>query len=314
MKNKIIALILAVFMLVGVVPFTAAADSYDITLSRPDYIDSSVNFNDVAKDAWYKSAVDYVATYGIMGGAGSADTFKPSDLSTRAMIAVILHRIEGEPAAGKEAPFTDVTADWCRPAINWAYETGVVKGSSATTFNPNGNVTRQELLTMLYRYVEYKKLDKTGVGDLEEFPDYRKVASWAWDALAWGVCQGFVRGRGSGDSVTLAPAGNSQRDEMATVFLRFCEKYDLVEAEDVTIDDVLADIKSDRIKKVIFDADSGNEMDDQYSLAYAIASETMDVVAVNAALFLNTALVPTYEEGMMEGYRENKRILDLIGH
>ncbi|MBR5632521.1 MAG: nucleoside hydrolase, partial [Clostridia bacterium] len=314
MKNKIIALILAVFMLVGVVPFTAAADSYDITLSRPDYIDSSVNFNDVAKDAWYKSAVDYVATYGIMGGAGSADTFKPSDLSTRAMIAVILHRIEGEPAAGKEAPFTDVTADWCRPAINWAYETGVVKGSSATTFNPNGNVTRQELLTMLYRYVEYKKLDKTGVGDLEEFPDYRKVASWAWDALAWGVCQGFVRGRGSGDSVTLAPAGNSQRDEMATVFLRFCEKYDLVEAEDVTIDDVLADIKSDRVKKVIFDADSGNEMDDQYSLAYAIASETMDVVAVNAALFLNTALVPTYEEGMMEGYRENKRILDLIGH
>lgn len=314
MKNKIIALILSVFMLVGAVPFTAAADSYDITLSRPDYIDSSVNFNDVAKDAWYKSAVDYVATYGIMGGSGRPDTFKPSDLSTRAMIAVILHRIAGKPEAAKKAPFTDVTAEWCRPAIDWAYETGVVKGSSATTFNPNGNVTRQELLTMLYRYVEYKKLDKTGAGDLEEFPDYKKVASWAWDALAWGVCQGFVRGRGSGDSVTLAPAGNSQRDEMATVFLRFCEKYDLVEAEDVTIDDVLADIKSDRVKKVIFDADSGNEMDDQYSLAYAIASETMDVVAVNAALFLNTALVPTYEEGMMEGYRENKRILDLIGY
>ncbi len=314
MKNKLTAIILVIVMLVSAVPFTTAADTYNITLDKPEYIDSASVYTDVTAGAWYQSAVDYVSTYGIMGGAGSADTFKPSDLSTRAMIAVILHRIEGEPAAAKKAPFTDVTADWCRPAIDWAYESGVVKGSSATTFNPNGNVTRQELLTMLYRFVEYKKLDKTGIGDLEEFPDHRKVADWAWDALAWGVSQGFVRGRSSGDSVTLAPTGNSQRDEMATVFLRFCEKYDLVEASDITIDDVFADIKSDRVKKVIFDADSGNEMDDQYALAYAVASEKMDILAVNATLFLNTALVPTFEEGMMEGYRENKRILDAIGH
>ncbi|MBQ6788906.1 MAG: nucleoside hydrolase [Clostridia bacterium] len=315
MKNKLTALLLITAMLLSVIPFTGvAAESYDVTLTDREYVDSASVYKDVAQGAWYCSAVDYVSTYGIMGGAGSADTFKPSDLSTRAMIAVILHRIEGEPAAAEKAPFTDVTADWCRPAIDWAYETGVVKGSSATTFNPNGNITRQELLTMLYRYVEYKGLDKTGVGDLEEFPDYKQVADWAWEGLAWGVCQGFVRGRGSGDSVTLAPAGNSQRDEMATVFLRFCEKYDLVEEADVTIDDIFADLRSNRVKKVIFDADSGNEMDDQYALAYAVASETMDVLAVNATLFLNTALVPTFEEGMMEGYRENKRILDAIGH
>lgn len=314
MKNKITALLLVIVMLVSAVPFTSAADTYDITLDTHEYVDSAKTYKDVAAGSWYQAAVDYVSTYGIMGGAGSADTFKPSDLSTRAMIAVILHRIEGEPAAGKKSPFTDVTADWCRPAIDWAYETGVVKGSSATTFNPNGNVTRQELLTMLFRFVEYKKLDKTGVGDLEEFPDYKQVADWAWDGLAWGVSQGFVRGRSSGDSVTLAPRGNSQRDEMATIFLRFCEKYDLVEESDVTLDDIFSDIKSDRVKKVIFDADSGNEMDDQYALAYAVASEKMDILSVNATLFLNTALVPTYEEGMMEGYRENKRILDAIGH
>ncbi len=314
MKNKLTALLLVIVMLISAVTFTSAADSYDITLDTHEYVDSAKTYKDVAAGSWYQAAVEYVSTYGIMGGAGSADTFKPSDLSTRAMIAVILHRIEGEPAAGKNAPFTDVTADWCRPAIDWAYETGVVKGSSATTFNPNGNVTRQELLTMLFRFVEYKNLDKTGVGDLEEFPDYKQVADWAWDGLAWGVSQGFVRGRSSGESVTLAPRGNSQRDEMATVFLRFCEKYDLVEEADVTLDDIFADIKSDRVKKVIFDADSGNEMDDQYALAYAVASETMDILSVNATLFLNTALVPTFEEGMMEGYRENKRILDAIGY
>lgn len=313
--TKIVSLFLAVVMAVMAIPaVTTAAETPDMKLTDVEYVDSGKVYTDVKAGSWYESAVEYVSTYGIMGGAGNADTFKPSDLSTRAMIAVILYRIDGEPEVEKEAPFKDVSAKWCKKAIDWAYNSGVVQGSSATTFNPNGNVTRQELVTMLYRYVEYKNLDKTGVGDLEEFPDSSLVSKWAWDALAWGVCQGFVRGRTAGDTVQLAPRGNSQRNEMATIFLRFCEKYDLVEEIDVTLDDIFADIKSDRVKKVIFDADSGNEMDDQYSLAYAVASEKMNILSVNATLFLNTALVPTYEEGMMEGYRENKRILDAIGY
>ena len=81
----------------------------------------------------------------------------------------------------------------------------------------------------------------------------------------------------------------------------------------MTLEQILADIKSDRVKKVIFDADAGNEIDDQYALAYAISCEKFDVLSVSASQFLNTALVPDRKEGMMEGYREIKRVLNLIG-
>ena len=128
--------------------------------------DSADKFTDVAADAWYRDAVAYVAEHGIMGGAGSDTTFKPADLSTRSMIAVILHRLEGEAEAKKDSPFTDLKQDWYVAAVEWAYESGVVKGSSATTFNPDGNITRQEIVTMLYRFAQYKKLDTADKGNL----------------------------------------------------------------------------------------------------------------------------------------------------
>ncbi|MBR6808428.1 MAG: S-layer homology domain-containing protein, partial [Clostridia bacterium] len=132
--------------------------AYVIPVGADEY-DSSKVFVDVPADAWFKSAVDFVASRGIMGGAGQANTFKPSDLSTRSMLAVILHRLEGEPAANTKSPFVDLIQDWYRAAAEWAYESGVVKGSSATTFNPDGKVTRQELVTMLYRYADYCGMD-----------------------------------------------------------------------------------------------------------------------------------------------------------
>lgn len=80
-----------------------------------------------------------------------------------------------------------------------------------------------------------------------------------------------------------------------------------------SLEEVLEDIKSDRVKKVIFDADAGNEFDDQYALAYALSSKKINIVSVNASQFENTALVPTREAGMMKGYDEIKRILALLG-
>lgn len=80
-----------------------------------------------------------------------------------------------------------------------------------------------------------------------------------------------------------------------------------------TLQEILDDIKSDRVKKVIFDADAGNEFDDQYALAYALSSDKLNIVSVNASQFWNTALVPDREAGMMKGYNEIKRILTLLG-
>ncbi len=293
----------------------------------PASADSADSFKDVASDAWYRDAVDYVASNGIMGGAGNADTFKPADLSTRSMIAVILHRLEGTPEAKKTSPFVDLSQDWYIPAVEWAYESGVVNGSSATTFNPDGNITRQEIVTMLYRFAQYKKLDTAEKGKLDGFSDKADVASWASEAVVWALGAELLNGRNEGGKVLLAPLGNTQRCEMATIFQRFCEKYDIfstnpetpenpetpVKPAVMSLEDVLADIKSDRVKKVIIDADAGNEFDDQYAIAYALSSDKLDVVSINASQFLNTALVPTREAGMMKGYDEIKEILTLLG-
>jgi len=288
----------------------------------PAGADSADKFTDVAGDAWYRDAVNYVASNGIMGGAGSDTTFKPADLSTRSMIAVILHRLEGEPAAKKDSPFTDLKQDWYVAAVEWAYESGVVKGSSDTTFNPDGNITRQEIVTMLYRFAQYKKLDTADKGKTDSFSDKADVASWASEAVVWALGAGLLNGRNESGKVLLAPLGNTQRCEMATIFQRFCEKYELFKEDTetptptpdvMTLEEVLADIKSDRVKKVIFDADAGNEFDDQYALAYALSSDSMDIVSINASQFLNTALVPDREAGMMKGYNEIKEILALLG-
>ena len=175
--KKILSLVLTLTMLfsaaVYILPAGVGADGYD----------ASKIFVDVPADAWFKSAVDFVGSRGIMGGAGQANTFKPADLSTRSMVAVILHRLEGEPAAAEKSPFTDLTQDWYVAAADWAYESGVVKGSSATTFNPDGKVTRQEIVTMLYRYADYCGVDVSDKSSVSDFEDGSTVAAWALSQL-----------------------------------------------------------------------------------------------------------------------------------
>jgi len=189
--------------------------------ANSDDYDSSKVFVDVKASSWFKESVDFVGSRGIMGGSGSADTFKPNTLSTRAMVAVILHRLQGEPQASASSPFTDLKQKWYIAAADWAYETGVVKGSSATTFNPNGNVTRQELVTMIYRYAIFCGLDVSERADYSSFADSKKVASWASEAVEWALATGLLNGRIEGGKTLLAPKGNAKRSEMAAILARF---------------------------------------------------------------------------------------------
>ncbi len=208
-----------------------------------DEFNSSEVFVDVPADSWFKGAVDFVASRGIMGGAGNVNTFKPADLSTRSMVAVILHRLEDEPVAVKKSPFTDLSQDWYVSAANWAYETGVVKGSSDTTFNPDGKVTRQELVTMLYRYAKFCGLNVTGKADASAFEDGSTVASWALESVEWALDAGLINGRNDGGKILLAPMGNTQRSEMATILSRFITKLEKAEN---TVDPLFA--KADALK------------------------------------------------------------------
>ncbi len=164
----------------------------------------AVSFNDVASGAWYAGAVAYVAERGIMNGTGNGN-FSPNATTTRAMIMTMLARLNGVN--------TDGGSVWYEKGMQWAVAQGVSDGS-----NPNGAVTREQLVTMLYRYMGSPEAD----GDLSRFHDAATVNDWALDAMKWAVANGLIQGDNTG---AIHPRGNATRAEVATILMRFCETF-----------------------------------------------------------------------------------------
>ncbi len=196
-----------------------------------EIIDTSKKFTDVT-DSWSKAGIDYVVSYGYMNGTGNGSTFSPSGTMTRAMIVSVLHRIADKPAPAVNNPFTDLEAGqtWYHEAVIWAYENGIVTGTSATTFAPTGAVTREQMATFLYRFAKYMDHDTSKSADLTVFPDASKVGSWAYDALAWANAEGLITGAKGNDGTTrLDPQGQATREQVATILMRFCESFNVNE-------------------------------------------------------------------------------------
>ena len=178
------------------------------------------NFADVTNDAWYADAVAYVYENGLMNGT-SATTFSPDEMTTRAMIVTILHRLEGEPWVNYLLPFTDVTAEqWYTEAVRWAASEGIVTGVSETSFAPDDPVTREQLAAILYRYAQYKGYDVTDTADLSTYADASQISAYATTAMQWANAGGLITGS---TSTTLNPQGNATRAEVAAILMRFCE-------------------------------------------------------------------------------------------
>ncbi len=143
------------------------------------------------------------------------DRFDPQGKLTRAMLATILYRKSGE--TGGSHPFTDVKKGaWYDEAIAWAYTSGVVNGTSATTFHPNANVTREQAAAMLYRYAAHMGEDTTATGDLNAFRDAGKCSAYALVPLRWAVGNRILNGKGNG---ILDPTGTATRAEIAQILL-----------------------------------------------------------------------------------------------
>ena len=323
--RKTISFVLALVMLLSA-----------ITVFAENSTEPAPVFNDVGEKAWFKSAVDFVSSNGIMAGDGEADTFRPNKLMNRAMVVTVLWRLEGEPATseGYVCPFSDLKQEWYKKAVYWANENSIVNGKSDVSFEPASPITREELCAIIERYLNFKSIETDESGDISTFPDSSKVSKWALESIKWAVTAGVINGKAENGVNILAPRGDSTRAECATILMRICEKYKLLEKEPdapeepevpevpevpsepfypASLEEILEDLKSDRVKKVIFDADAGNEIDDQYSLAHALSCEKFDVISTSASQFLNTALVPDRAAGMMEGYNEIKRVLALLG-
>ena len=178
------------------------------------------NFADVAADAWYADAVQYVYENGMMSGT-SETTFSPDLTTTRGMIVTILYRLENEPTVTGTTAFTDVAADqYYANAVAWAAQNGIVSGIDATTFAPNNAITREQMAAILYRYAQFKGYNVSAKADLSVYTDAAQVSTYATNAMAWANGAQLITGT---SQATLTPAGNATRAQVATILMRFCE-------------------------------------------------------------------------------------------
>ena len=187
-------------------------------------VDVTQMFTDVTKN-WAYPGIQYCVTHGIMGGMGDG-TFAPTGTTTRAQIVQILYNLEGTPAVSGTTPFTDLTANWYKPAILWAYQNNVVAGTSPTTFDPDQPVTREQIAVILTQYMFHVlKMERTWTpADLSTFPDGAQVSSWAKEAMQDAVALGLINGTKAPDGkVYLDPQGSAARQQVATILMNFCQ-------------------------------------------------------------------------------------------
>lgn len=189
-------------------------------------------FKDLKDGQWYSGAVEYALQNGIMGGVG-AGRFDPNGATTRGMFVTVLYRLEGEPdVSDVEVPFTDnPDGAWYADAVKWAYANQVVNGMTATLFKPDNKMTREQFMTIMYRYAanvkEYDTLTD-GSDALAGFADKDEVSSYALDAVNW-ACNpkyAFVGGTLKGDKNYVMPRDNTTRAQMATILHRFVKYYE----------------------------------------------------------------------------------------
>ena len=194
------------------------------TIPATGSVDVTQMFTDVTKN-WAYPGIQYCVTHGIMGGMGDG-TFAPTGTTTRAQIVQILYNLEGTPAVSGTTPFTDLTANWYKPAILWAYQNNVVAGTSPITFAPDQPVTREQIAVILTQYMfNVLKMERTWTpADLSTFPDGANVSSWAKEAVQDAVALGLINGtKAPDDKVYLDPQGSATRQQVATILMNFCQ-------------------------------------------------------------------------------------------
>ena len=172
---------------------------------------------DLRQDAWYYADVSAVIESGLMNGV-SDTLFAPEAAVRRSELAAILYRLSGETSTAS-ASFTDVPAgSWYEEFVAWASSAGVVNGFEDGSFRPNVDISREQAVTMLYRYARYKGLPCTQRQALTGFVDEGQVSGYAREAMEWAVAVGLIQGRGD---QKIAPKDTILRCELCTILVRF---------------------------------------------------------------------------------------------
>jgi len=185
-------------------------------------VDIAEIFNDISRNEWYTSAVQYVYTKGIMTGKGNI--FDPAGNITRAEFATTLYSIHSKPDTIYQNVFTDIPdGEWYTSPVMWAYQSGITSGYG-DMFGVSDYITREQLVMMLYKYAtevcEYNSSSDAEI--LEAYSDKKDISFWAGTAMRWAVTNGIISGTGDG---RLNPLGNATRAECAAILRTFCNVY-----------------------------------------------------------------------------------------
>ncbi len=201
---------------------TFVTDHFSHYLISTKNLDVTLPFIDVDADDWFYDAVQFVYQNELMNGT-SDTTFAPTLGTTRAMMAQSIWNMESNPTINSTSSYNDVSDNkWYSDAIAWTSENGIYKGFDDGTFRPNDDITREQLVAILYRYADFKGMDMT-TGEntnILSYDDASEVGNYATSAMQWAIAEGIVLGKSEN---TLDPKGTATRAEVATILLRFIE-------------------------------------------------------------------------------------------
>ena len=181
--------------------------------SEPD----ALPFTDVTETDWFYDVVSAAYAGGLMSGITDT-TFAPNAGATRAMLVTILWRLEGSPEAEGGTSFRDVAEDaYYAPAVRWASSLKIVNGNTNGTFSPNGNITREQMAVILYRYAQSKdaSIAETEYAELD-FADTKQVSEYAYEAMCWCASERII----TGNREKVDPQGTASRAQVAAILVR----------------------------------------------------------------------------------------------
>jgi hypothetical protein len=187
----------------------------------------TAEFSDVYTD-WYTEYVQYVYDMGMMRGIKGTDRFEPNANITKAQVAQVLYNLAYQPSVKDRTVFKELKdvyeGEWYADAVAWAYNEGIVTGDLNTKkFNPNANVTREQLALMFSRYAEMEGRDTGYQSDLKDLQNAENVSDWALDGVKWAVAVGLISGIEKDGVKDLAPQGNATRAQVAAILMRFTQ-------------------------------------------------------------------------------------------
>ncbi|MBQ1733678.1 MAG: serine hydrolase [Lachnospiraceae bacterium] len=216
MKKHVLSILLAFCILTSLITplsLTANAAGSDICSQ----------FTDVSLNAWYHNGIHYVVSKSLMNGTAN-HKFSPNGNMTRGMFVTVLYRFDGAPDVYGHSDFTDVHDNaYYEKAVIWATNLGITAGTSDTTFSPDWDVSREQAVVLIYRYLQHRNATLATGGNMSRFPDAGDVSGYARKEMTWAIKTGMIAGCPDNGKVYIRPKAPASRAQVATMLKRMAD-------------------------------------------------------------------------------------------